>query len=75
MDDHDILASLDPTGRLRELFKARKWSDASSFCDRRVKRGDSPDALQVCSYAPLKRIHFMSLKLMDKDLQNNRSLA
>ena len=47
MEDYGLLGSLDTSGELRELVKARKWAAVVDLCEKGITRGDARDALRV----------------------------
>ena len=47
MDDHDLLYSLDGSNELKKLVESRKWNVVADLCEKRLKKSDAHDALQV----------------------------
>lgn len=55
MADHDLLELLDSSNELKGLVKARKWSVVVDLCEKKLKKSDAHNALQVqngytCTY-------------------------
>ena len=41
MDNNDIVASLDPSGKLGEFIKTRKWPIVAEYCEKQGKKSEA----------------------------------
>ncbi|KAL9104072.1 MAG: hypothetical protein Q9163_000924, partial [Psora crenata] len=64
MDDNDLLGSLLADGELGDLVKAQNWPVVVDVCDKKRKKGDNSDPVQVCRIVAL----FLSRKSNSKEL-------